>query len=83
MIIDGREFTLVMGSDLERDGMFLELYEGPQPNGDVLAECFYSDRDGSLSVTRYEASVPEPALAWLRAEGASRLPPMSAPPNER
>lgn len=74
MIIEGREYSTVMGSDLERDGMFLELYVGADRVGPI-AECFYSDRDGSLTVTEHVSRVPEVALAWLRSEGARRLPP--------
>jgi hypothetical protein len=74
MMIQGREYSLIMGSDLERDGMFLELYEGTQPNGSPQAEYFYSDADGSFSLTVYDGAVPEPALEWLRNEGARRLP---------
>jgi hypothetical protein len=74
MMIQGREYSLIMGSDLERDGMFLELYEGTQANGLPRAEYLYSDADGSFSLTVYDDSVPEPALEWLRSEGARRLP---------
>lgn len=81
MIIDDREYRLVMGSDLQRDGMFLELYEGAEANGEqALAECFFSDQDGSLSITEFVKSIPAAALAWLRAEGMRRLPPTSALP---
>jgi hypothetical protein len=75
MNIQGREYSVVMGSDLERDGMFLELYEGPESNGSPVAECFYSDADGSLSLTAHQRGVPGAALDWLRSEGARRLPP--------
>jgi hypothetical protein len=75
MTIQGREYCIVMGSDLERDGMFLELYAGPEPDGCPIAECFYSDADGSLSVMEYQRGVPGAALDWLRGEGGRRLPP--------
>ena len=74
MIIDGREYLVSMGSDLRRDGMFLELYVGTD-RGHPMAECFYSDRDGSLTLTQYVPGVPPAALTWLRSEGARRLPP--------
>jgi hypothetical protein len=63
-----------MGSDVERDGMFLELYEGADAHsGSPLAEYFYSDVDGSMTLTEYERGVPAAALAWLQSEGARRL----------
>ena len=75
MNIDGREYTVLMGSDVDRDGMFLELYLGREPKGEPLAECFYSDVDGSLSLTVYRRNTSDAALAWLEQEGARRLPP--------
>jgi hypothetical protein len=75
MIINGRNYSLIMGSDLERNGMFLELYDAIEPNGDPIAECFYSDIDDALSVTTYADSISNEVLAWLRSEGARRLPP--------
>jgi hypothetical protein len=74
MIIDGRDYVVVMGSDLERDGLFLELYLGTD-RGRPMAECFYSDRDGSLTLTEYVPGVPDAALTWLHSEGTRRLPP--------
>ena len=58
MNIEGHEYMVLRGSDTERDGMFLELYLGREPNGKPLAECFYSDADGSMSLTIYERSTP-------------------------
>jgi len=74
-MIHGNEYSLLLGSDRERDGMFLELYAGHEPSGEPLAECFYSDGDGSLTLTEYARAVPQAALAWLRSEGARRLAP--------
>jgi len=74
MIIDGREYVVFMGSDLERDGMFLELHLATD-RGRPMAECFYSDGDGSLTLTEHVPGVPGAALTWLRSEGARRLPP--------
>jgi hypothetical protein len=76
MKIDGREYSVLMGSDVDRDGLFLELYAGADPyQGSPLAECFYSDGDGSMSFTEYVSGVPTAALAWFRQEGARRLTP--------
>ena len=75
MNIEGQEYMVLQGSDLDRDGLFLELYLGREPKGEPLAECFYSDADGSMSLTVYESSTPEAALAWLQKEGDRWLPP--------
>lgn len=75
MKIEGNEYMIVRGSDVECGGMFLELYLGREPNGKPLRECFCSDANSSLTVTVYEGSTPGAALAWLKEEGARRLPP--------
>jgi len=75
MNIEGQEYVFIRGSDLERDGMFLELYLDRDPNGRPLAECFYSDADGSMTLTVFESSTPEAALVWLKKEGVRWLPP--------
>jgi hypothetical protein len=75
MIIEGRPYSLLMGSDVSGDGMYLELYEGTASNGSPIADCYYSDKDGSLSVKTYTPNISDAALAWLRSEGARRLPP--------
>jgi hypothetical protein len=76
MQIGDREYSLVMGSDIEREGMFLELNAGLEPSGSPLAECFYSDVDGSFSLTTYDESTPAAALDWLRSEAQRMLPPI-------
>ena len=75
MRIEGHEYSVLMGSDLERDGMYLELYDGADACGSPVAECFYSDLDGSMSITEYQRGVARAALEWLSEEGARRLPP--------
>jgi hypothetical protein len=75
ILINGRSYGAVVGSDLERDGMFLELGIESGAGWQAVAECFYSDVDGSFAITAYEANVDPAALAWLREEGARRLLP--------
>ena len=75
MNINGREYSLIRGSDIERNGMYLELYDAPEPNGNPIAEWFYSDTDGSLSFTPYRDEISDSALAWFRKEAARLLPP--------
>jgi len=82
MIIEGREYITVMGSDVGRDGMFLELRLADRAEA-PLAECFYSDRDGSLRLTEYAAGVSAAALEWLSIEGGQRLPPTIHPESYR
>ena len=76
MNINGQWYSLLRGSDIKRDGMFLELYARADPyDGSLLAECFCSDVDGSMQLTEYAAGVSISALAWLQSEAARLLPP--------
>ena len=60
-----------MGSDLERDGMFLEL----SPVGQMaIAEVFYSDITHQFAITLFKESVPTEAISWLIAQALERLP---------
>jgi hypothetical protein len=74
MLFAGRDLALVRGSDVERDGMFLELVEGEQRR--VLADVFYSDADGSYVLTEYAPDTPPEAIAWLKEQAHRLLPPL-------
>ncbi|WP_052573249.1 hypothetical protein [Haloferula sp. BvORR071] len=52
----GRTYSTVRGSDLARDGMFLEL--SVAGSSEVLMEIFYSSVDGSFSLSSFGAQVP-------------------------
>jgi hypothetical protein len=43
MLVSGREYSVIMGFDRFRDGMFLELYFGSGPRAKNIAEWFYSE----------------------------------------
>jgi hypothetical protein len=66
-------YEVIMGSDVIRDGMFLELRDllADEP----AAEVFFSDMDGSFAITRFRADVPPEIEAWLQDEARRRLPP--------
>ena len=75
MRFDGRDFEFILGSDVRNDGMYLELNEVVDGRWEAVADVFYSDADGSMSLTQYAERVPGAALAWLEAEAQRRLPP--------
>lgn len=73
--LDSSAYTLVMGSDVaDRDGMYLELNNG-SIEAMPLAEVFYSDIDGSFSVSTFGNSLPLDTVEWMIAEAKRRLPP--------
>ena len=71
----GERYEVIMGSDLARDGMFLELWDR-HPTRGLALEVFFSDADGSFVTTRYRADVPPEVEAWFQADAARRLPPL-------
>ncbi|RYD34208.1 MAG: hypothetical protein EOP86_11505 [Verrucomicrobiaceae bacterium] len=69
-----RQFKTTRGSDVHRDGMFLELSEAE--SSDVLMEIFYSDTDGSFNFAGFECgSVPLDVIEQFILEARHFLPP--------
>lgn len=68
------QYEIVMGSDVPRNGMFLELWD--RPSDRLALWAFFSDIDGSFEFTRYRADVPSEVEAWFQAEARRRLPPL-------
>ena len=72
--IAGTEYHCVRGSDVDRDGMYLEL---SSPDGNAVLEIFYSDETGDMTVNAIQESIPLDIVEWLIAEAKRRLPPAS------
>jgi hypothetical protein len=72
--IGGTQYHCVRGSDVDRDGMYLEL---SHPNGSAVLEIFYSDKTGDMTVGGIQESIPLDVVEWLIAEAKRRLPPIS------
>ncbi|WP_422927030.1 hypothetical protein [Singulisphaera sp. PoT] len=68
-------YETVMGSDVARDGMYLELWDR-KPPGKLALWAFYSDADGSFEFERYLDDVPPEVEEWFHREARRRLPPM-------
>ena len=75
--VDGRRFNFVRGSDLIRDGMFIELHD---ENGVALAEVFYSDLTGHMTFNAYAIDLPLRAVDHLTALAKTALPPSTSQP---
>ncbi|MCA1198529.1 hypothetical protein K9B35_11155 [Sphingomonas sp. R647] len=74
--VDGRAFTLVRGSDIDRDGMYLELSEAGGRSG--IAELFYSDAHRNFVLSTFGDDIPLEAIEMLIAQGRKSLPAKSA-----
>jgi len=67
------DYRWVMASDLDRDGMVLELNSGQ--DGDLLAEVFYSDQRGTMTLTVFDIDLPLAVIGELVARAKQSLPP--------
>lgn len=77
MVFDERDFACVMGSDCEKDGMFLELFpRSPGSTGLPILSAFYSDQTGQITVTAFKDDLPIEMFDWFTAQARARLPPM-------
>jgi len=75
MNVGDRVFEWVRGSDVDRDGMFLELWEilGHDRDG-PLAEVFHADATGAMTFTGNVPDIPVEAVAWLLERARELLP---------
>ena len=75
----GRYFSATLGSDIQRDGMFLELYEIINGGEVILAEIFFSDVDLSFTYSSFDESfsIPLEVLEGFISASREKLPPIN------
>ena len=73
--ISGQTYAIIRGSDVDRDGMYLELTSDGQ-QGEV-AEVFHADETGEFSLTTFGNAVPLVAIEWLIERSRALLPPVA------
>ena len=69
-------YQFLMGSDIVRDGMFMEMLDA---NGVCVAEVFYSDVTGKMVVTLDQNELPIEAVQELLSRARLKLPPLQQP----
>lgn len=71
----GRDYNATIGSDVQRDGMYLELAD---QDGRIVGEIFFSDIDGKMTITLFLPEVPVEVVEWMiaRARFVCRRPPL-------
>lgn len=75
----GARYTTLMASDLQRDGMGLELHSAVQgQEARAVAEVFYSDAEATWTLNTFGFDVPLDIIEELMAEARRRLPPKAA-----
>lgn len=67
-------YTYTVGSDVQRDGMYLEVSDDPKGRS-VLLEIFYSDRTREMTISVFSRDVPLEAVEWAISAAKKRLPP--------
>jgi len=78
---DGRPYQLLFGSDVQRDGVYLELNDVSGASPVVVLFAFYSDADGRMTFSAYREDVPFEAVEWFTAEARRRLPSVTPAPD--
>lgn len=69
----GVEYRYVLGSDLVRDGMYVEVSDFRNETPAIL-EIFYSDATHAMTVSLYTQDVPLDVVEWAIAVAKERLP---------
>jgi len=72
LAVDNRQFELVRGSDVDRDGMYLEMSE--VGGGSGIAEVFYSDQTCRFVLNTFGNDIPLEAIEWIAAQAKILLP---------
>ena len=66
-------YQTVRGSDVQRDGMYLELID--QSTGDEVAEVFYSDVTHKMTISIFQPELPLDVVESLILRAKHDLPP--------
>ncbi|WP_260630812.1 hypothetical protein [Enterobacter sp. NIC22-4] len=70
-----KTYHYIRGSDVVRDGMFLELIEADTSPQKQLAEVFYSDVTHELTLTYQEPDIPISVMNDFMDAALKLLPP--------
>jgi len=74
--IAGRNYVCVRGSDVDRDGMYLELCEIGGAETRTVMEIFYSDVTSDMTMSLFDKAMPLPVVEWMIASAKESLPPI-------
>lgn len=79
--VDGRTYAFYRASDVERDGMALELMDETVHPHKLVMEVFYSDVDGTFSVSSFREAIPLELVELLISNVRERLLPADQIPS--
>ena len=69
------EYEILKGSDVVRDGMYLEASISRPGVRDQVIEIFYSDIDGSFTVSYCKNDLPMELVEYMIVNAKTALPP--------
>lgn len=72
--LKGHTYKLLIGSDIIRDGMYLEV-ENPVDDVNPLFDIFYSDQTDELFITAFKENIPLEVMEWAISIAKLRLVP--------
>jgi hypothetical protein len=73
---NGTEYTDIVGSDLDHDGMYVEVTE-LMDGTNALYEIFYSDETERMTLGTFRSDVPLELVEWAISIAKERLPPVN------
>jgi hypothetical protein len=74
----GRQYSSLFGSDLEGDGVFLELNDVTSGRHETVIEVFRSDLDGNISFNCLKNNLPFELVEKFVLEARNEFPKASA-----
>ena len=81
--IGGRRYTTLLCSDVDADGMYLELREVTDEGQPAVADIFYSDQTHEKVLSAYRENIPLGLVEWLIERARERLPQKPHPEEGR
>jgi len=69
----GRRYGCIRGSDIHRDGMYLEITDLLDEH--VVLEIFYSDQNHQMTFQAFATDLPLELVEWAVATAKWSLPP--------
>jgi hypothetical protein len=72
--IGSKQYSYIVGSDVGRDGIYLELNDVTDRTETIL-EIFCSDQTNEMTLSAFREYVPIEAVEWAIQQAKIRLPP--------
>lgn len=72
-------YWTTVGSDVDRDGMYAELWREALPHADLVAEAFWFDATNEFTLVLHHGPLPVSAIELFLAEARASLPPKKSP----